>query len=186
VAFGLLKAASTPQQEAFVYGYLCHLAADTVAHNSYTAEKKNIGHTLLEMKADSIIDKKYWIQAMTIDRKIQLRNDLFLEQTLERFLFSFKTNKRILKGMVFFSLINQERVGDFIDRRMATTLPDRDAIEVLHQESLDKMLDLLQNFERSEVLATSPCGSVHKGKLAKVFLQVQEEMDSRRFLGRGR
>jgi hypothetical protein len=184
VAFGLLKAAATPQQKAFVYGYLCHLAADTVAHNSYTAEKKNIGHTLLEMKADSIIDKKYWLQAMTIDRKIQMRNDLFLEQTLERFLFSFKTNKRILKGMVFFSLINQERVGDFIDRRMPTTLPDRDAIEVLHQESLDKMLDLLQNFERSEVLAASPCGSVHKGKLAKVFLQVQEEMDSRRFLGR--
>lgn len=184
VGFDLLNAARTEQQKAFVYGYLGHLAADTVAHNSYTVDRKNLGHTLLEMKADSIIDKKYWVQAMSIDRKTQMRNDLFLENSLERFLFSFKTNKRIFKGMVFFSVINQERVGDFIDRRITTSLPDRDSIEVLHQESLDKMIDLLQNFESADVLTASPSGSVHKGRFAKVFLQVQEEIGSRRFLGR--
>jgi hypothetical protein len=184
VGFDLLRAAGTLQQKSFVYGYLSHLAADTVAHHSYTADKKNIGHTFLEMKADSIIDKKYWFQAMSIDRKTQMRNDLFLEQALDRFLFSFKTNKRIFKGMVFFSFINQEKVGDFIDRRLITSLPDRDSIEVLHQESLDKMIDLLQNFESSEVLTSHPSGFVHKGKFAKAFLQVQEEIGSRRFLGR--
>lgn len=183
VGFDLLKAARTAQQKAFVYGYLSHLAADTVAHNSYTVDRKNFGHTLLEMKADSIIDKKYWFQAMSIDRKTQMRNDLFLENSLERFLFSFKTNKRIFKGMVFFSVINQERLGDFIDRRMTTSLPGRDSIEVLHQESLDKMIDLLQNFESSEVLTASPSGSVYKGRFARVFLQVQEELGNRRFLG---
>ncbi|HYQ48423.1 MAG TPA: zinc dependent phospholipase C family protein [Thermodesulfovibrionales bacterium] len=184
VGFDLLQDAGTAQQKAFVYGYLSHLAADTVAHNSYTVDRKNIGHTLLEMKADSIIDKKYWVQALSIDRKTQMRNDLFLENSLERFLFSFKTNKRIFKGMVFFSVFNQERVGDFIDRRMTTSLPDRDSIEVLHQESLDKMIDLLQNFESSDVVTSSPSGSVHKGRFARVFLQVQQELESRRFLGR--
>jgi len=184
VGFDLLKAAGKPQQKAFVYGYLCHLAADTVAHNSYTMDAKNIGHTLLEMKADSIIDKKYWFQAMSIDRKTQMRNDLFLEHALERFLFSFKTNKKIFKGMVFFSFINQEKVGDFIDRRMVTTLPDRDSIEVLHQESLDKMIDLLENFENAAVRTASPSGSVYKGKFAKVFLQIQADMGNRRSLYR--
>jgi hypothetical protein len=180
VGFDLLKAARTQQQKAFVYGYLGHLAADTVAHNSYTVDKRNLGHTILEMKADSIIDKKYWVQAVTIDRKTQMRNDLFLEQSLERLFFSFKTNKRIFKGMVFFSLMNQERIGNFIDRSMLTSLPDREAIELLHQESLDKMIDLLQNFENADVLSASPSGSVHKGRLAKVFLQIQTEREGRR------
>jgi Zinc dependent phospholipase C len=184
VGFDLLRVAKTQQQKAFVYGYLSHLAADTVAHNSYTVDKRNIGHTILEMKADSIIDKKYWLQAITIDRKTQLRNDLFLENSLERFLFSFKTNKRIFKGMVFFSGMNQERIGDFIDRRMMTSMPDREMIEQLHQESLDKIIDLLQNFENARVLTASPSGATHKGRLAKVFLQFQAERGSRRFLSR--
>ncbi len=184
VGFDLLKAAKTSQQKAFVYGYLCHLASDTVAHHSYTAERKNIGHTLLEMKADSIIDKKYWFQAMLIDRKTQLRNDLFLENSLERFLFSFKTNKRIFKGMVFFSFMNQQKIGDFIDRRLITSMPDRDAIELLHEESLDKMLDLLQNFECAEVLASKPCGRVQNSWFARAFVQFQTDRGGRSSYGR--
>ena len=184
VGFELLHAAERDQQKAFVYGYLSHLAADTVAHNSYTADKRNIAHTILEMKADSIIDKKYWLQAMTIDRKTQMRNDLFLENSLERLFFSFKTNKRIFKGMVFISGMNQEKIGDFIDRRMITSMPDRGAIEQLHEESLDKIIDLLSNFESAEVLNASPSGSVQKGRVAKVFLQLQAEKNARRILSR--
>jgi len=184
VGFDLLAAAKTSQQKAFVYGYLCHLAADTVAHNSYTVDRRNIGHTLLEMKADSIIDKKYWIQAMTIDRKTQLRNDIFLENTLERLVFSFKTNKRILKGMVIFSLLNQEKVGDFIDRRMPTSIPDRDSIELLHQESLDNMIDILENLDGSKVVSASPSGIVHKGRLARMLLQIHTDIGARRLSAR--
>jgi hypothetical protein len=170
VAFSLMKAAVTDQQKAFVYGYLGHLAADTVAHNTYTVDKKNLGHTVMEMKADSIIDKKYWLQAMAIDRKIQARNDLFLEQTLDRFIFSFKTNKRILKGMVFLSVFNQERIGDFIDKNLITSLPDREAIESLHQESLDKIIDLFQKWEDSDVVKVSPSGLISHGRLVRTFM----------------
>jgi len=170
VAFPLLKAARTDQQKAFVYGYMAHLAADTVAHNVYTVDRRNIGHTVVEMKADCIIDKKYWLQAIAIDRKIQARNDLFLEHSLDRFIFSFKTNKRILKGMVFLSVINRERIGNFIDKNMVTTLPPREAIETLHQDSLDKIIDLFQNWENSEVVRTHPGGLVPKGRRPRNFL----------------
>lgn len=179
VGFDLLGAARTDLQKAFVYGYLSHLAADTVAHNYYTAERKNIGHTVMEMKADSIIDKKYWFQALAIDRKTQLRHDLFLEQALDRVLFSFKTNKRILKGMVLFSVVNQERIGDFIDRRLVTSFPDRAAIEGLHEDSLDHIIDLFQNMEQSEVLKLHPSGSSPSGRL-KSFIQFSVENRMRR------
>ncbi|MEW6108696.1 MAG: zinc dependent phospholipase C family protein [Nitrospirota bacterium] len=170
VAFDLLREARTAQQKSFVYGYMCHLAADTVAHNTYIVDKKNIGHTVMEMKADSIINKKYWLQALAIDRKIQIRNDLFLENSLDRFIFSFKTNKRILKGMVFLSVFNQERIGNFIDKNLVTSLPVREEIEGLQQESLDKMIDLLQNLEASDVVKVNPNGNIYRGKLIKTFL----------------
>lgn len=169
VAFDLLSAAGNDQQKAFVYGYLGHLAADTVAHNVYTVDRRNLGHTVMEMKADSIIDKKYWLQAVAIDRKTQLRNDVFLENSLDRFLFSFKTNKRIFKGVVFLSLFNQERIGNFIDRNLVTSLPPRGEIELLHQDSLDRMIDLFQNWDKSDVVRESPRGAGNKRSRFKVF-----------------
>jgi hypothetical protein len=164
-AFDLLSASETKQQKAFVYGYLSHLAADTVAHNNYTAHKKNFRHTLLEMKADSIIDKKYWQLAMEIDRKIQIRNDVFLENSLERFIFSFKTNKRILKGMVFLTVFYPEGMVDFIDRNRITSLPARQKIEKLHQDSLDRVIDLFQNWENSDVVKENPIGNHYRKNL---------------------
>lgn len=68
-ALNLLESAKTPQQRAFVYGYMSHLAADTVAHGRFMGNRKNIGHTLVELRADSIIDRKYWLQAMSIGQK---------------------------------------------------------------------------------------------------------------------
>jgi len=166
-AFDLLRATETKQQKAFVYGYMSHLAADTIAHTIYTADKKNFGHTLFELKADSIIDKKYWLQAREIDRRIQIRNDVFLENFLESFIFSFKTNKRILNGMVFLSVFNRERIGDFIDRNFITSLPMRETIERLHQDSLDQIIELFQKWENSEVIKVNPTGNTRRRKPIK-------------------
>jgi hypothetical protein len=150
---------------------LSHLAADTVAHHAYTADKKNIRHTVLEMKADCIIDKKYRQQAMEIDRKIQIRNDIFLENSLDRFIFSFKTNKRILRGMVFLTIFYPEQIGDFIDKSLLTNLPARETIEKLHRDSLDNTIDLFRNWEKSEVVKINPIGSGHRRKLLRSELK---------------
>jgi len=170
VGFDLLEAAATDQQKAFVYGYMSHLAADTVAHNVYTIDRRNLGHTVMEMKADCIIDKKYWLQAVAIDRSVQIRNDLFLEHALDRLFFSFKTNKRIFKSVVLLSVFNQEKIGSFIDRNLVTSLPDREAIEQLHEASLDSILDLFQNWHNAEVIKTNPSGPACKGRLMKTFI----------------
>lgn len=163
VGLALLDSAKTGQQKAFVYGYMSHLAADTVAHGSFTNTKRNIGHTLVELRADSIIDKKYWIQAVSIDRKVQTRNDLFLEESLESAFFSFKTNKRIFRGMLLLSCFNKERVGNFIQRNAVdpTTLT-RKNIQRLHIQSVDRMVDVLCNGRDSEVLDKSPMVSIRQ------------------------
>ncbi|HBG93548.1 MAG: hypothetical protein A2X54_04915 [Nitrospirae bacterium GWF2_44_13] len=164
VALGLFDAAKTQQQKAFVYGYMSHLAADTVAHEMLTAGKKNVGHAFLELKADSIVDKKYWVQAVTIDKKVQRRNDTFLVGSLDTAIFSFKTNKRILKSAVLISGIHQKSVSSFIDRNIIIApVYKRENIKRLQAKSLDRMVDLLQNGADSAVLKKSPLGShIHK------------------------
>ncbi|MCE5195510.1 MAG: zinc dependent phospholipase C family protein [Nitrospiraceae bacterium] len=168
VALNLFDSAKTHQQKAFAYGYLTHLAADTVAHKKLTNGRKNVSHTFLELKADSLVDKSYWFQAIAIDRKVQLRNDLFLEKSLERFVFSFKTNKRIFKSVVLLSGLHQKKFSSFMDRKFSINPKfKKEQIKKFHDESLYMMVDLLQNGRKSTVLKENPLGShtykkVHK------------------------
>lgn len=163
VALSLFDCAETRQQKAFVYGYMSHLAADTVAHGSFTNRRRNIGHTLVELRADSIIDKKYWIQAMRIDRAVQVRNDLFLEKALDGNFLSFKTNKRIFRGVLILSCFNKERLGDFIQRNaFDPTVLTKTNIEQLQLKSIDRMLDVLCNGRDSEVTKKSPMVAIRQ------------------------
>lgn len=149
VALGLNESAKTQPEKAFAFGYMSHLAADTVAHGLYTAGTKNLRHAMLELRADSAIDKSYWFQALAIDRRVQARNDSFLEHALERVIFSFKTNKRIFKTAVALSCLNRERA----------IRPDRKLlIDGFYEESLDRMVDVLKNGSRSEVTRKDPMG----------------------------
>jgi hypothetical protein len=154
VGFSLLESSKKSSEKAFSLGYISHLAADTVAHSKYT-NGKNIEHTFLELRADSLIDRKYWLKAIGIDRNIQYRNDRFLEESLERAIFSFKTNKRIFKGVLFLSGLNKEKLGDFIDRNLLTSVKKED-IKKLQEESLERIIDVLCNGDRSAVLNKNP------------------------------
>jgi hypothetical protein len=146
VGLKLLDQAGTWPERAFAYGYLGHLAADTVAHETLTEDMGNMGHTWMEMKADSLIDKTYWLQTITFSKAVRRRSDLLLENSLDSYIFSFKTNKRIYKSMVFLSLLNKKRKHGI----------DPALISELHDESLARMLDLLQNGTDSSVLNRNP------------------------------
>jgi hypothetical protein len=146
VALKLLDQAKTWPERAFSYGYLSHLAADTVAHQTLTDEMGNMGHTWVELKADSLIDKTYWLQTISISKSVRRRSELLLENSLDRYVFSFKTNRRIYKSIVFLSFLNKKR-------RYGV---DRNLIHELHEESIARMLDLLQNGTESPVLLKNP------------------------------
>ncbi len=146
VGLKLLDQAKSWPERSFAYGYLCHLAADTVCHETLTDEKGNMGHTWVEVKADSLIDKAYWIQTLNISKAVRKRSDLLLENSLDRFLFSFNTNRIIYKSIVFLSFLNKKR------RRGV----DRELIHELHEESIARMIDLLQKGTDSAVLAKNP------------------------------
>jgi len=146
LAFNMLEQAKRGPEKAFVYGYLSHLAADTVAHETLTEDMKDMGHTWVELKADSVIDKVYWLQYVTMSKTMKKRHELFLEGSVESFLFSFKTNKRIYKSIVFLSFLNKKRKRGI----------NKKQIESLHKDSILRMLDILRNGSEAAAVKKSP------------------------------
>jgi len=157
IAWKLFGSAKTDRQKAFAYGYLMHLCADSVVHN---LEKSRIpfSHSLLEIKSDSIIDKKYRRVLKRLDKTMQKKHDIFLEKKLESLVFSFKTNKRIFKSFLVLSrLPNCSPLSNFIDHRFPYEITEGDIFSC-QQESIKRMFELLNNGRDSEVLNKDPMG----------------------------
>jgi hypothetical protein len=171
VAVNLYESAETDSERAFSLGYMSHLAADTVAHGIYTVGLKNFKHSLLEFKADKVIDKSYWFRALSIRKRVQRRNDAFLEKSLERVVFSFKTNRMIFKSVVALSGLNQTAFGNLVENNLLLSPVEKVQIENLHEESLDRMLDVMVNGPQSAVLEKAPFCDAKPLKVLKTILR---------------
>lgn len=138
----LLERAKTPEEKSFAYGYLTHLAADAVLHDdikNFTTLK----HALFELKADRIIDRYYWIQIMSINKKVKRISEKFFEQALTQSFLSFKTSKKIYNSLIFLSAFNTGSLNP-------------DLFKSLHLKSLSAMIELLNDGENSKIINLPP------------------------------
>ena len=161
MAWKLLDSAKTDRLKAFACGYLMHLCSDAVVHNIEPV-KVPFSHSLIEIRSDSIIDKRYRTVLKMFDRRMQKKNDIFLEKELESLFFSFKTNRRIFKSVLLLSRFpNYKPVSNFIDNRFPYKI-NEDDICMFHQESLKRMIDLLTNGQDADILKEHPLGRYQK------------------------
>jgi len=123
--FALKKEADRDPQRAFALGYLCHLGADTIAHNHFIPEMmirsfstRTLRHIYWEMRFDALADKHIWQLPDMIARKVHIENDRLLDAMIEEAPLPFKTNKRI-----FSSMLNLQRVEQW--RKMMSALSAR-------------------------------------------------------------
>ncbi len=161
----LLKEAENDHQKACAYGYLCHLAADTVAHNYYVPYKIirsfptiTMKHTYWEMRFEAFVEKDIWELARIVCRADRRANDVLLRNVLATTIFSFGTNKRIFNSIMVLS--RMERIHQILQTlssksRYQLAEADRDEYMQLAREA---MLDFLQNPEESRFLKVDPTG----------------------------
>ena len=166
VAVDLLESSQTNPEKVFSMGFMSHLAADTVAHGSYTAGCRGLEHSLLEFRADSTIDRSYWFQAVSLGIKVHVRNDSFRETSRERVIFSFKTNRRIFKGFVALSGLNRQVFRNTFAGGL-TGFDEKGLLEGFHRESIDRIVDVLSHGARSEVLKKTPVAKLKRGWIAR-------------------
>jgi len=165
-AFGLLEAAETDRQKAFAYGYLSHLAADTVAHGKYVPRQiivsnspVNTGHLYWELRADAACDRKTHallaevLKADHKDHHVMLAGHLdgtLLPYDLNRMLFD-RINAMTVRPAFRFSMDMLHRFGrhELSDVMLAG----------YHNECVDRIRSILAEGPRSAVTKDDPNGT---------------------------
>jgi hypothetical protein len=135
---------------AFGWGYLCHLAADTVAHNYFvprqlvlTSSTASVGHSYWESRVETHLGDAYARTAREIIRLDHSPADSHLDRIISPTIFSVRTNRRLFRGMVHLTETQSWQRGMQAARtRSRWDLADDD-VERHLSLSLDFMLGLL-------------------------------------------
>jgi hypothetical protein len=163
----ILRHAQTGQQKACAYGYLTHLAADTIAHNYYVPIKVmrsfstlTLKHTYWEMRFENLIDREIW----EIGKKVSLEhykpNDALLREQVSSTLFSFDTNKRIFNSILLLSRLEkwQKVLKTLSDNsRYVLEAGEGKEYEVMTEEAV---FDFLNGGEHSRYFKADPTGEM--------------------------
>jgi hypothetical protein len=163
--FKLVQSATTPQSQAYAYGYLTHLAADIVAHNYYvpnvlwtTTGKGRLSHIYIEAQADMRVD---WSrpQARALFGKHNRPEDLILLAAMTKNSLTFQIKKQIYRRTL--SLYDRKSWSSsllFMDRTLPLTENDRFLNRMLDL-SLKAAIDVLKKSANSPVVTFDPIGS---------------------------
>lgn len=164
--FSLLDRAESDAGRAFAYGYLAHLAADTVAHNKYLPRQMAVsrstiafGHFYWEVRADAMVQDGHWRTLRKLVHGEYHEPERLLRLHLQRTMLSYGTNR------VLFRQINMLASEDawlrsvrFWDRLSRFRL-DSDVVSGYHGESLERIIDVLSKGRGSLVLHEDPNGN---------------------------
>ena len=111
--------ANSPREEAFILGYLSHLAADTIAHNHFVpyhlvrfARMRGLGHLYWEMNADRFVPERCWDEIGVLKRDSNLGElDHLINSAVSKKALSMNTNKLIFKHILLVSERERWRKG---------------------------------------------------------------------------
>lgn len=170
----ILDAAGDDALRAVGYGYLAHLAADTVAHNLYvprqlllTSTTAAVGHTYWEHRMDMHLGEAYLGKArqLVTDHDHRAADALF-DQVLSATIFSFRTNRRIFQGMIRFQGDERWRqVFDQILRKSRFDVPNP-LVDRYRALAFEAIVDYLVGRHRSGPARLDPVGDLNL-RLAK-------------------
>lgn len=161
----ILDRARDDALRAFGYGYLAHLAADSVAHNHFvphqlaiTTSTSGMGHSYWESRFENHTGEQWPRRAREVILLDHARSDEHLDRVLSPTIFSTSTNRRIFRSMVH---VNDngawQRVMALMAERSRWAL--RDAVVLAHLErSFDFIVDLFVAGDRSAPRALDPSG----------------------------
>lgn len=172
--FSLLDAAETDSGKAFAYGYLSHLAADTVAHNKYLPRQMAVsrstisfGHLYWEIRADSTIALPHWRELRSALRGRYPEAEQLLEVNLGETLLSFRANRVLFKRMNLLACERGWRKSVCFWSGLSRFDLDAGVLRAYSSESLDRIVDVLGRGRSSRVLYEDPNGNAALGQ-AKV------------------
>ncbi|AJE03815.1 zinc dependent phospholipase C family protein [Geobacter pickeringii] len=165
IGMKVLEYAWNPPQKACAYGYLSHLAADTVAHNYFVPFKVmrsfstlTLKHAYWEMRFETFVDRDIWETGKQVARENYKANDALLRNVLSDTIFSFGTNKRIFNSILLVSRLEKwQQVMKTLSDSSSYVLEDEDRFEYLGLAQ-EAVFDFLNRVEHSRFYLADPTG----------------------------
>jgi hypothetical protein len=167
VGWKVLRAAEMEDEESvsFAFGFLTHLAADTVAHNYYVPYKmvESFGslrtkHGYWEMRFDAAVRTEVWKVAREISHEQYRRHDRLLERTLVGQRLPFVLNRRVFSSLLL--AVRRESFGrwlHFSTHREDHALTEEQVRECEEMAST-AILEMLNDRERAPAMHADPTG----------------------------
>jgi hypothetical protein len=165
MGLAVLDRAQLTSQKACAYGYLAHLAADTVAHNVYVPYKImrsfstiTMKHAYWEMRFERFVTPETWQRARQVAETNYQANDALLRRVIANTIFSFGTNKRIFNSILLVSRLDHwQQVLKTLSDSSRYVLQEDDRLEYLALAD-EAIFDLLARPHESDYLRADPTG----------------------------
>ncbi len=147
-------------------GYLAHLAADTIAHNWFvprqlllTSSTRGLGHSYWEARMDTHLPEQYRRLARhVVMEHDHTEADAHFDRVLSATLFSFRTNRRIFRGMIRFQDSDRwQQVFGTMVARSRWDLTDH-AVHGYLERSFDYVVDYLGRRGEAVAAGLDPIG----------------------------
>ncbi len=174
------EAGDDPQLRAAMLGYLCHLAADVLAHNCFvprqlllTSSSKALGHSYWEHRMDADLGPAPTTLARwVVTEADHARTDDLFRRVLSDTLFSFGTNRRIFRGMIRISGHEgwQAIFDSLVDRSRWDLAPDE--VEMYHRYAFEFVAGFLVEGSSSAAVRQDPIGEAALGEAKRIRRRV--------------
>jgi hypothetical protein len=161
----VLEQAGSDAERSCAYGYLTHLAADTVAHNYYVPYKimRSFStithkHAYWEMRFEHYVEREIWETARKVSLENYRANDELLRRVISDTIFSFGTNKRIFNSILLVSRLDRwQQVLQTLNESSRYTLEETDREEYMNL-AREAIFGFLGSGEESCFFRADPTG----------------------------
>jgi hypothetical protein len=167
VGFNVLDEASSGGERGFAWGFLAHLAADTVAHNYYVPwktvssfHKLRTKHAYWELRYDQILDPALSRLARQVTTSAMRYHDAFLQRNLPRAsVLPFQVSRQLFGSMVLSAKVRRFQQVSRLALAPTRRLPlEDDLVEETNDLAVEAILGLLMEGPRCEAATADATG----------------------------